>query len=201
MTPSSTPSMFPPELRTAAFVGRWQILWRNTQDNIAQHSFFVAWYSFMVAETIEWEGPRDYLLLKALAHDLEETLTADIIGPVKKHIIDGPKSEEYIDRMLSERLGGLMASYNEYDHFAPDDLYDEVRRIVDTADVMDALLYLCVELRLGNKGALKPYDALLAKMEGKWRALPAPQDVLDKTWQTEVLPSIKLHHAEGGRGV
>ena len=192
---------FPPELRTAAFVSRWNIMWSNIRSDIAQHSFFAAWYSYMITKVIKWRGPVDYLLLSALAHDLGETITADLIGPAKKHIIDEEKATAWIESKMAERMGQLWVEYCVAENNMSDKVFEDVEKITKAADLLDAVLHLKVEKRLGNTCTEYADKILMAQLESKWRELPADPDMLSETWQTVVLPAIRAHETEGGKGV
>lgn len=191
---------FPPELRTMAFVPRWCIVMTTFKDYVASHSYFVAVYSYMIAEVIRWEGPRHYLMLNALMHDTDETVTGDITGPVKPHIIDEEATINLVDALNEERLGGLQATYNRLEGSFNHKELSDVRKIVSAADKLDALLFLVVNKRAGNTMVDPAIDGGLRALDAAWRALPAPQLTLDSTWNTVVLPSIEEHYNKGGRG-
>lgn len=192
---------FPAELRTASFVSRWSILWSNHRTDIAQHSFYATLYARMIARVIKWDGPLDYLMFKALVHDLDESITGDIIGPAKKNIIDKDKAEAYIDMKMAERMGALWTEFCMVEDNVTDEVFDDVSKITKAADILEAVIHLKVEQRLGNASTGWAEKSLTAQLEGLWRALPADKDLLDMTWQTVVLPAIAAHETEGGRGV
>lgn len=191
---------FPSELRTADTVTRWNIVRTIKTQSIAEHSFFVAIYAYMIAETIGWKGPRDYLLWLALTHDLEEIITADIVAPARKVIVDEDKAEDFIGAQLEKRMPSIMSAWYSIEDRIDAKYDDEAKRIVACADRVEPTLFLTVEGRMGNKmGQLMDYA--ITGLEGYWRALPAPKDKLDELWQTVVLPSIKEHETVGGRGL
>lgn len=191
--------MFPPELRTAAFVPRWSIIWTLKQDTIASHSYFVAIYARLIAKLIGWTGPKDYLLLNALAHDLDESVTGDITGPTKKFVLDHESS--YVDDLMRQRMAGVVLLMEEEESNLNDEAIDEAYAIVKCADVLDALFYLITEERLGNKVVADPIVKVQASLEGVWRSLPADSKSLSRLWQTEILPAIANHRTQGGQGV
>lgn len=192
---------FPPELRTAAFVPRWSIVWTLNRDTVASHSFYVALYSYLIAETLGWDGPRDYVMLRALTHDVDETITGDIVGPVKSRIVDQERAEDFVNPFMLSRMGFLVnALYACEDGLSPIQV-DEADRIVHAADKLDALLHLMVDKRMGNSVIDKVIEKGKLALEGAWRGLPGDPAMLSATWQTVVLPSISAHATEGGCGV
>lgn len=193
--------VFSPELRTMSFVTRWNILWRINKTNIAEHSFFVGWYTFLVMDLINWNGNRLYAVMKALEHDLDETITADIVGPARRVILDKDRANEWLDTKQSIRMGGLLAPLFKIEDGISDDELSQVDKIVRAADLLDATLCLLVEQEMGNRRVDFAYNSNLKLFEGAWRDLPCDKDTLDKLWNTEVVPAIQAHREVGGNGV
>jgi 5'-deoxynucleotidase YfbR-like HD superfamily hydrolase len=192
---------FPPELRTMAVVPRWPIVMTTLKDNVATHTFFVATYSYMVAEVIDWSGPRDYLLMNALMHDNDETISADVPGTIKSILFDKEASEEFLAAKTEERMGGLVRSYYKLEDRQSEKHIREADAIVLVADKLDALLFLIVNVKMGNQMVVPAIEGGKKSLEASWRALPSDKDTLDRTWNTVVLPSIAEHYERGGRGV
>ena len=194
-------SPFPPELRTASIVPRWSIVYVTQRDTVANHSYFVTVYAHMIARIIKWKGPRDYLMFSALMHDVDETITGDIVSPVKSQIIDEERMQEYVDHKVFERLGGLAHELSDLGEACKLEQMDEVDAIVKAADRMDALFFLTMEARRGNTVIDPLIRDAHARLEGAWRDLPGDRALIDFTWQTVVMPAIETHKTEGGRGV
>lgn len=192
-------SPFPPELRTMAFVPRWGILMSIRPENVAAHSFYVTYYTRAIADIIEWKGPLDYAMWKALIHDADETITADIAGPSKKHIIDEEKAQEFIDVHMNQKMPGMLDMDDRM--VTTDEEHDEALRIVHCADKLDALLYLIGEYRMGNRVVEYCIKGGEAALEGAWRNLPGDECKLSMLWQTTIIPAIKEHYTKGGMGV
>lgn len=198
---------FPPELRTMAIVPRWCIVNTTLKDNVATHSYFVAVYAYMIAQVIGWKGPETYLFMNALMHDNDETITGDITGPYKS-VVMNPEAEPILRDKTVERMGGLIDAYtkieSEYAGCASITgermVSEEVNSIVAVADTLDAFLFLVLNKRMGNTLVDPALDGGIKSLEGKWRRLPAPKEVLDRTWNTVVLPSIQEHYEKGARG-
>lgn len=198
---SANNSPFSPELRTLSIVPRWSIVFTTQRDTVANHSYFVAVYAHMIARVIKWKGPRDYLMFLALCHDMDETVTGDMVSPVKSHILDNEKYDEYVDSRMHSRMGGMVNELADLSHNLPIKILDEADLIVKAADRLDALFFLIMELRRGNKVIEKLVHDAERKLEGAWRELPADEAHINFTWQTVVLPAIQAHQTEGGMGV
>lgn len=192
---------FPSELRTMSFVPRWPIVATITKQNVAEHSYYVTLYAYLTARLIQWEGPKSYLMLSALIHDLEETALGDLVGPSKEQIVDRDKYQAFTEAHLTDKFGSIIDDVIDQEEKMKMKYFDEAQAIVKVADRMDALFYLLWEKRLGNS----IIDPLIVKarsyLEGAWRALPADEALLSRTYQIYVLNSIKDHENEGGRGV
>lgn len=191
---------FPPELRTASIVPRWSIVWTLNKDYVSNHSFFVTMYAVSIARLIEWKGRLDFLMYEALTHDLDETVTGDIVSPVKREIVDKARADDYVTQQLDCRMPFIFDIYEDLcgDH---GEQLDDVTKIVKAADRLDALLFLVVERRLGNTVIGPRIPDAQTGLEAAWRNLPGRQDLINATWQLEVLPAIEAHGAEGGFGV
>lgn len=191
--------MFPAELRTMAIVPRWNIVMTSLRDNVATHTFFVTTYAYMVGKIIGWRGPYDYLMLAALMHDNDETITSDITGPVKSMVIDS-EAQDHLDSWSEDRMGALMDMFYDLENSVAPGLVEEAHLIVKAADKLDALLFLIVNKRMGNTCVEPAIIGNQRGLEGAWKSLPADEMVIDATWNTVVLPSIKEHYERGGRG-
>ena len=193
-------SPFPPELRTLAFVPRWNIVFTSLKDNVAAHSYYVMVYSFVIARTIGWKGPPDFLFMNAAMHDNDESITGDITGPVKTAIVDADKAFSVLQELSEDRMGGLMQMYYDMEDEVSPAVIKEADAIVHAADKLDAVLFLIMNQRMGNSFVEPALLGGMKSLEGSWRALPVSKDVIDRTWQTVMLPAIEEHKVRGGRG-
>ncbi len=192
---------FPPELRTLAIVPRWCIVNTTLKDNVATHSYYVTVYAYMIAKVIGWKGPKDFLMLSALLHDNNESITGDITGPVKASIMDEESIDESILELTDQRMEGLIQEY--YDQC--DDMVDpgdsgEASDIVKVADKLDALFFLIMNQRMGNTFVEPALDGGMRSLEAAWRRLPAEKILLEKLWATTMIPAIQAHRERGARG-
>lgn len=198
--------LFPPELRTASIVPRWSVVWTLTRDTIANHSYYVTLYARAVAHVIKWSGNWSALMFLALTHDLEETITGDLVSPVKREIIDPVRAGDYIDLKMKERMPAVFdeiitISEGLDNNLAKRSMLDEAWTIIDVADRLDALLFLIGEQRMGN-GVIAPRipDAQ-NRLYSAWMKLPLAADELQRLWQTVMLPVVRAHEDQGGIGV
>lgn len=207
---------FPPELRTASVVPRWSVVWTLTRDTVANHSFFVTFYAREIARLIEWGGDIGDLMFRALTHDLDETVTGDIVSPVKQEIIDDKRAEAYVNIQMRKRLPRVMQDLEEIrarQHATLDGVgarwderrWDEGTRIIKAADKLDALIFLIGEGRLGN-GVIQPHLPFAwVKFERHWLELPvpmhAPRDYLQRLYDNVMAPVVKSHESNGGFGI
>lgn len=192
---------FPPELRTLSVVPRWSIVHTTQVDTVSNHSFFVTFYAHMIGRVIKWEGSRTYLLYAALLHDCEEAILGDLVSPIKKQIIDQEKADEYVNMKMQERMNGIVMEFADLTKDSSMRMLDEADLIIKAADRLDALLFLIMESRRGNKVIDPLIKTSTALLEAAWRDLPVEDDVINMTWQTTVLPSLELHRTHGGQGL
>lgn len=193
-------TLFPPELRTLAIIPRWCIVMTTLKDNVATHSYYVAVYARMIAKVIGWQGSMDYLFMNALLHDNDESITGDITGPVKNHIIDEDRATGLLEELTEQRMGGLIQTfYDMEDELTPLQI-EEASKIVMVADKLDALLFLLMNERMGNTMVIPAIEGGTRSLEAAWRALPAPKDLLDREWQTTMYKVILDHQQRGARG-
>jgi 5'-deoxynucleotidase YfbR-like HD superfamily hydrolase len=191
---------FSPELRTASVVPRWSIVWTLTRDVLSNHSFFVTLYAEQVARLIRWDGDRGRLMFMALTHDMDETISGDIVGPAKNAMLDTDKAKAYLDRNMLERLPYIVQQDAAFQSLDPN-MYAEAKKIVKVADRLDALLYLVVEKRLGNSVIAPRIPECWASLQEAWYRLPCETSILDQMWDTMVTPAVKAHETTGGYGI
>lgn len=176
---------FPVRLRVASIVPRWSIVHHLKPDYLSSHSFFVSIYAFQIAGLIGWQGDRGHLLWSALTHDLDELITGDIVGPVKREIIDARKTSDFIGRKMMELMPGL--------NIKPW-MGDDCHLIVKAADQLDALLWAIGEQVLGNGIIASRIPSCKKKFEEAWYALPGlAEDQLLELWEDVVTPAVWNH--------
>lgn len=189
---------FPPELRTASIVPRWSIVWTLNKDTVSNHSFFVVFYAFQICmllgKSMQWAGIVTYL---ALTHDLDETITGDIVSPVKREIL-GDRAEAYIKSKMQERLPSVVDKITEIETNWD---VDTMWAVITVADRLDALLFLITEHRMGNHHIDKRIPDAHGRLKDAWDRLPAPASLLSALWEDTMEPAIDAHQQGGGYGL
>lgn len=146
--------MFNREIRTIAFVPRWAIIRTNRQQNVAEHSFFVAIYADQIAEILDWKGPRDILFRYALAHDWDEILTGDISAPSKKVMQSAAGvGQHVVEKWKFQRMEDRIRDYKRWVNI-PLQWEEEVKQIMSVADLFEATVFLADEEFAGNKNVV-----------------------------------------------
>jgi 5'-deoxynucleotidase len=191
---------FPPELRTMSVVPRWSIVWTLMRDTVANHSFYVAFYTHDIARLIGWQGSHVGLLYRALVHDCDETISGDICAPVKTAILDQQRASSYIQEQLEQRLPGIVADLQEIRTAVSADDWNGGGAIIKAADKLDALLFLIGESRLGNNVVTAHLPHAWDRFKETWWALPAPAAQLQQLYDDVMMPSISRHSIDGGYG-
>jgi 5'-deoxynucleotidase YfbR-like HD superfamily hydrolase len=103
-------------------------------QNVAEHSFGVAWLVYLLCD----QQPSAGLLIAAMAHDLAEHMTGDIPAPAKRRMqISAQFNTEEDKCMMDAGLAAPMLTAAE-------------QRVLKMADTMDLLLFCTRELALGN---------------------------------------------------
>lgn len=180
--------MFPPRLRAVSIVPRWSILWTLQQDYLSNHSYFVAIYAHQIAGLLECEVDYAGLLWCALLHDLDEVITGDIVGVVKPHILDKARAGEHVRRRLPEMLGDIGDMYNLSQRVG-----DDIKMIIKAADQLDAILFIAVEMSLGNGIIGSRWPLAMDKMRAAWFNLPGDDSLLIPLWENMIVPAINDH--------
>lgn len=195
-------NLFPPELRTAALVDRWSIVRTIGRDSVAHHSYFVSIYAVQIARLINWSGPLGDLTYYALMHDIEEVITGDLLGPVKRAIVDDIKFGQFIHDKMREHVPLVDI---QMDAIVESARGHEIQAIVKVADKVDAVLFLLIETAMGNMRLLPLYRDALLNLETAWYAL---SEIMDEdperyrdTWDNELYPALQAHHKFGGIGL
>lgn len=198
-------SLFPPELRTASVVQRWSIVRTINPDSVANHSFYVVYYSLQIARLVKWPGPLADLTFAALMDDIEETFTSDIISPVKHEIIDEGKFANFVSGQMKERLPLVEA---QLDVIGDSMWGGSIERIIKVADKVDAVLYLITEIRMGNSVLQPLYDDAIENLVLAFHDLGIELYIEEhhrrehqELWNNEIYPAIQAHWKHGGIGI
>ena len=169
-----------------AYIPRWVILRRTRQQFLAEHSYFVTVYAKQVAELIKWEGDMGELLTYALIHDIEETVTGDIPGPIKRAAFNKDDAGLAMNNVMLDKFGKDVVMDK---HFAPAD----VRAIVSVADSIEEVCFLMEERLMGNSQWIQPViEEATERLAARWDKLEGGEEILDDAWKT-VITRILTH--------
>lgn len=114
---------------------RWHTEINLKRQDVAQHSFNVAWFCWLLMDG----APSIALIMAALAHDAGERKTGDMPSPTKIKLGIGA----LLDNMEADYL--LTAGYD------PKLLTAEESRVLKLADALDGAFFCLRELMLGNR--------------------------------------------------
>ena len=131
---------------------------RIEEESVAEHSFYVALYAMIIADLESQRGLRinmERLLRSAILHDLEESMTGDILHGFK---YSSPSLSREINRMslmfyknLSSHLPKRLArKYMEIRTNAKNPKTIE-GKILEAADKLEVLIYALGEISMGNQ--------------------------------------------------
>ena len=193
-------SLFPPELRTASVVQRWSIVRTLNRDSVAEHSFFVTYYAVAIANLVKWRGPLDALTFAALLHDADEFIAGDVVSPVKHGVFDNDKYEDFIERQMNSRLPMMRARLRV---ILDSEHGDTIKKIIKVADKVDAVIFLILEMRMGNSGISSLLTNAMENLYAAWLGLAGCDGVSipDEMWNDQIYPAIQAHHKYGSIGI
>lgn len=117
-----------------AAVKRFHTLHTIHPQNIAEHSWGVAWLCYLLSA----EKPRAELLIAAMEHDLAEHVTGDLPAPAKRGM--------NLHKLFSDAEEEAMACAG----FADRGLTDEELKILKFADTADLTLFCIRDMSMGS---------------------------------------------------
>lgn len=189
MAEEQIPRMFEQDLRTLSHVERWGTVRKINRQGVADHMYYVAVYSLQIADAIQWSGSRGDLAEWALAHDSPESFSGDVQGPTKRAAVDPARMLAFEQSEAERRYGkSFLGSYIT----TPSLVDPEVRKIVKAADIMDEVMFLAIEMSMGNMSVESVLNKnVLGRAQAAWMALPAEQVLLERIWRTEIVPNVR----------
>lgn len=158
-------------LRNIRNIKRYSSSSVHHSENVAEHSYWVSYYSLLIAEDLLSKGVTlDFRLLlsKAILHDLPEGLTGDIIHTFKHHNAEMKaitnKTEEILYKETLEK---------EFPKQIATDLFELTLsskegfegEIIALSDVICVFAYAYDEFQMGNKTILKTIKETKKKLE------------------------------------
>jgi 5'-deoxynucleotidase len=139
--------------RGLSFVERWNFHPRIHKENVAEHSFWVAFYAMLIMDMeakVTIIDDRLWVLEAALLHDLEEAATGDCPFLVKREIKDvwnEKVANKGFDQLMLP-LDGLVRKTMKSRHV--DVLPPHLSVYVKAGDLLDCIIYGLQEKNLGN---------------------------------------------------
>lgn len=123
-------------------VARYHTIPTIRQQNVAEHSFGVAWLCWHLSNG----SPSAALLMAALIHDVAEHTTGDLPAPAKRRMGIREQFAEAEDEALLE--AGITQPV----------LSPEEQVVLKLADVADLLLFCITEISMGNRSMCVVYE-------------------------------------------
>lgn len=148
---SSLATFFNGALTRVNYVTRYSGTPTLRSENIAEHSFQVAMIAATIAIDLGWD-PRE-VLFKGLLHDIEESLTGDVIRDTKyfdDEILSAMKKVEQAKaHQIFKEWGAAGPTFRSIWEDAKDDTVPG--KIVALADFLSVVIFTYHEMSLGNK--------------------------------------------------
>ena len=144
-------------------VKRFHTLPMLKEDTVAQHSFGVAWFCYLLSDGL----PSANLLMAALSHDLAEQSTGDIPAPAKRALGIKAQFDKYEDTIMEE------AGFHQFV------LTTEEVRTMKMADCMDGAMRCLYEFKMGNHFTMVPMQRFIAYIR-ELNPTPREQTLLDE---------------------
>lgn len=147
------------EIRLVSFVPRWAIVKTLREQNLADHQWHVAMIAWRMSVDCKLTDIPGFdmanLLLSAMTHDLEETVSSDIPSPANKFL---KKECPAWKPWLQERTREFFPWYKE-------DPTVLTKDIVAIADLLEAILFLGDEIERGNSYVIPHKEYLVGLMD------------------------------------
>lgn len=175
------------EHRDLAYIRRWSIMRLQHQQNVAEHSFYVALYAFDIASALL--DPRDpevgHITWLALWHDVEEVWTGDIPGPAKR--LFATDWEARIDVHFLSCFGFPR----------PKPANESQRLILKVAGLIDECMFLAGEMQTGNQAVRHVYERTARRLQTALGVLLDSKNGLHIRMRDEIWNAIEAERSEG----
>lgn len=119
-------------------------------ENVATHSFFVAYIAMVLCDLFHKPVNKEKVLSMALIHDVEESLTSDIIYTIKHYNQDFSEAVERLNYGIIHEIYADNQTYLDLWQEYKEGITQEAK-IVEVADRISSLLYIINEIGLGNR--------------------------------------------------
>lgn len=127
---------------------------RIASENVAEHSYYVAFLSMLIGDYLESKGSnidRLRLLQMALLHDIEEAVSGDILAPIKRGAFKEELNKENIKNIMV--LTGGLENGEKYATLWREAGSEQTleSKIIKLMDRLSCIIYCIREIHLGNK--------------------------------------------------
>lgn len=142
------------------YIQRWQLMRTTTSDDLAQHSYQVAYLTYVLCQIGNNIYHKNYnigsCVIAALFHDVPEVVTGDMPTPIKYSSSEMESVYKNVEKLAIETL---TENTSEYLHFKSimqeNNLSDEEKKIVKASDKLSAYLHTIEEEQNGNTDFLE----------------------------------------------
>ena len=178
-------------VRNLSYINRCSNTPHIKEQSVAEHSFFVALYSMLIAdlenirimnESKEEIYDTSEVLKMAILHDVEESITGDILYPIKNENKEiKPLLEEAIERIVNNELFKGMDNLLLEKHYKKLWKKSNLKesRLVRAVDKFELLIYAVGELELGNTNMLEMYHHVLEILKTNFKEIITLQKLIE----------------------
>lgn len=157
-------NIFSARERDLAFVKRWGITRNIREQNVAEHSYFVALWTKRMCEFLGFDPQVTLAAVGyALLHDIREVFSGDQPSPYKKSLGEFAEVHDF-DHMLS---------YKPEDHGLYGATWTDVLVICKLCDLAEAAAKIVEEQSMGNKTLRGCYEEINGKFQNALNELQA----------------------------
>lgn len=190
------------EINRARYVERYGSFPHIHKESVAEHSYFVAFYSYLLWLETDREADLGKILLRALVHDMEESVTGDMLRAVK-YSSEGLKEamDEAGRTLLDDILTHIEAPAISTEGVRQErDETVELRRewenakdrslegtIVAAADLLSVVSYAHIESQFGNRHAYSIRQEIGMNLQRLQEKIRFKRDELPETTKQKIL--------------
>lgn len=137
-------------------IGRWGLMQCTTPENLSEHSLETAFLTHALAIIGVTKFSKNYdpqkLATVAMYHDMSEVLTGDMPTPVKYYNEEIKNAYKQIEGAANDTLLSLLDDdFRGYYADLLNNLSDEEKRVIKSADKLSAHIKCLNELKAGNR--------------------------------------------------
>lgn len=166
-------------VKDMAKVSRWSQAHCQKEESTLEHTAAVAFIALKIGTTISMEVNVAELLTRALVHDMEESITGDIMTPIKYNNPELTAELKKMEKTAAKQVSSIFGEW-AFDYWVAskdDSIEGQIIRIADKAC---SVYKIKLESSLGNDG-FKHYE------ENVWQAL---YEIKLSTTYKELIPII-----------